>query len=90
MYTVFKGLNILNIMDLINSNTTITLVNTAKPTSKFILKLSKENYICIYLNALIAKVTTKLIYIHVHSGVITLTKNRILKSIRSFVKIKTD
>jgi len=79
-------------MDPTNPNTTVTLVSTTKPTSKLTLlvsKLSKENYVHIYSSTLIAKAITKPIHTHAHSGITTLTRNGIPRSIRSFVKTGT-
>jgi len=76
-------------MDPTNPNTTVTLVGAAKPTSKLTLlvtKLSKENCVHIHSSALIAKTITKPIHTHAHSGVTTLTRNGIPRSIRSFMK----
>jgi len=83
---------VLNAMDSTNPNTIVTLVGATKPTSKLTLlvsKLSKENCVHIYSSALIAKVITKLIHTHAHSGITALTRNGIPRSIRNFVKTRT-
>jgi len=93
LHAISKGLDVLNVMDPTNLNTTVTLVGAAKLTSKltlFISKLSKKNHVYIHSSVLIAKVITKPIHTHAHFGTTALTRNGIPRSIRSFIKIRTD
>jgi len=86
---ISKGLNALNAMNPTNTNTTVTLIGAAKPTSKLTLlisKLSKENHVHIHSSVLIAKAITKPIYTHAYSSITALTRNGIPRYIRSFVK----